>query len=100
MAFKYEIIAIRLEREPIDVDEPFLDLTLRKGRERRLLRFWSPRDLEIERGGPTMTSGLMIRDIRARGLCGLGVEVDDFEASPGVVRFFARAVEEIFAAAG
>lgn len=99
-AWEYEIIGIRLEREPYDGSEPFLDLRLRKGTERRLLRFWSPCELEIERGGPCMTSGLVIRDIRARGLDGLGVMVSDFEASPGSVEFLARTVEAISEEAG
>jgi hypothetical protein len=99
-AWEYEIIGIRLEREPLDGSEPFIDLRLRNGTERRLLRFWSPRELEIERGGPCMTSGLVIRDIRARGLAGLAVMVDDFEASPGSVKFYARTVEAISEEAG
>ena len=93
-AFEYEIVGLRLEREPFDGSEPFLDLTLRRGQERRVLRFWSPQNLEVERGGPTMTSGLVIYDIRARGLDRLGVEVKDFEASHGRVSFVARIVEE------
>jgi len=36
----------------------------------------------------------VIRDIRARGLEGLAVEVADFEATHGKVTFVARAVEE------
>jgi hypothetical protein len=56
--------------------------------------------LEIERGGLCMTSGLVIRDIRARGLAGLGVMVDDFEGSGGAVRFYARTVEAIAEEAG
>jgi hypothetical protein len=47
-----------------------------------------------------MTHGLVIYDIRARGLDRLTVEVDDFEASDGKVRFVARAVEELSATAG
>lgn len=94
-AWRYEIVTFLLERDPEDGSEPYLDLTLRYEHRRRKLRFWSPVDLEIERGGPRMTSGLVIKDIRARGLEGLGVQVDDFEASQGSVRFLARAVEEI-----
>jgi hypothetical protein len=94
-AWEFEIVGFRLEKEPVDEREPFLDLTLKRGDDRRVLRFWSPRDIEIERGGPTMTSGLVIYDIRARGLERLGVQVDDFEASRGSVRFLARAVEDI-----
>jgi GNAT superfamily N-acetyltransferase len=92
-AFEYEIVGLHLEREPADEQEPYLDLVLRRGAERRILRFWSPVDIEIERGGPTMTSGLVIRDIRQRGIAHLGVRVDDFEGTQGAVRFSARAVE-------
>jgi len=42
-----------------------------------------------------MTSGLMIKDLRARGLENVGVAVDDFEASAGAVRFVARSVKVI-----
>jgi hypothetical protein len=99
-AFEYEIIGLRLDREPIDGIEPFLDLTLRRGQHRRVLRFWSPQNLEIERGGPTMTHGLVIYDIRGRGLERLGVEVDDFEGNHGRVSFVARAVDELPVTAG
>lgn len=95
--WRYEIVGLRLEKEPLDGDEPFLDLTLRFGRDRRLLRFWSPVELEIEKGGPVMTSGLVILDISKRGLYRIGVMVTDFEATQGSVRFLARAVEEITA---
>ena len=94
-AWQFEIIGLRLEKDPLEGGEPFLDLTLRRGTGRRMLRFWSPSDLEVERGGPTMTSGLVIRDLRDRGLDGVGVKVDDFEASSGSVRFVARSVEEV-----
>jgi GNAT superfamily N-acetyltransferase len=94
-AFEYEIVGLHLEREPIEEREPFLDLVLRRGAERRVLRFWSPVDIEIERGGPTMTSGLVIRDVRRHGLEKIGVRVDDFEGTQGAVRFSARAVEPL-----
>jgi hypothetical protein len=80
---------------PLAGGEPFLDLTVERRGERRTLRFWSPRDLEIERGGPQNTGGLEILDISARGLDRLAVRVSDFEASPGAVRFVARAVENL-----
>ena len=94
-AWQFEIVGLRLELEPNDVSEPYLDLTLKREQEIRTLRFWSPSDLEIERGGPRMTHGLEILDIRARGLDRIGVKVDDFEASSGSVRFVAREVEEL-----
>lgn len=93
-AWQYRIVGLRLELDPDDDGEPFLDLALRRGAERRVLRFWSPRDLEIERDGPT-SYGLVIHDVRARGLDRIGVRVDDFESSPGAIRFVARAVEEL-----
>ena len=99
-AFEYEIIGLHLEREPLDGSEAYLDLMLRRGPERRLLRFWSPQELEVERGGPTMTGGLVIRDLRGRGLDSIGVKVDDFESSHGSVRFIARAVEDLELRAG
>ena len=99
-SWRFEVVALRLERDPIDGGEPFLDLVLRREHERRTLRFWSPGDLEIERGGPVMTSGLVILDVRARGLAGIGVKVDDFEASRGAVRFVARTVEDVTRSAG
>jgi hypothetical protein len=94
-AWRYEIVGFRLERAPEDGGEPFLDLTLKLGARRKTLRFWSPVDVEIERGGPCMTSGLTIRDLRARGLEHVGVKVDDAEATRGAVRFVARLVEDL-----
>jgi hypothetical protein len=94
-AWRWEIIGFCLERAPEDGGEPFLDLTLRLGVARRRLRFWSPRDIEIERGGPCKTSGLVIKDLLPRGLDGVAVAVDDFEATIGATRFVARAVEAL-----
>jgi hypothetical protein len=59
-ASSYNIVALRIDRVPEDGSEPFLDLTVRRRAERRLLRFWSPQDLEIERGGPTDTGGFRV----------------------------------------
>ncbi len=47
-----------------------------------------------------MTSGLVILDVRGRGLSGIGVMVDDFEGSHGDVRFVARTVEDVTETAG
>jgi len=44
-AISYAIVALRIEREPKDGSEAFLDLTVRRGTERRQLRFWSPQEL-------------------------------------------------------
>jgi len=94
-AIFYRIVALRIERDPEDGSEPFLDLTVRRGAERRLLRFWSPQDLEIERGGPTDTSGFQISDISSSGLEGLNVRVWNCEGSLGAVSFVARRVDDL-----
>ena len=93
-AWRYEITGLHLELAAEDGTEPFLDLTLRRGDDIRRLRFYSPQDLEIERGGP-ISGGLTILDVRSRELDRLGVRVDDFEASPGSLRFWARDVEDV-----
>lgn len=94
-AWEYEIIGINLDFVPDDAGEARLDLKLRKGNTIKMFRFWSPADLEIERGGPCMTHGLVILDLSGRGLENINVQVDDLEASRGSVRFVARAVEEV-----
>lgn len=94
-AWCYEIVGFCLDRRPFDGGEPHLDLTLERGNSRRIFRFWSPRNIEIERGGPCMTSGLVIKDLRSRGMEDIGVEVDDFEGTRGSVRFVARDVVEL-----
>jgi hypothetical protein len=94
-AHTWEIVGLRLERDPQTGHEPFLDLTLRRGGEHVNLRFWSPQDLEIERGGPTNTGGLVIEDISARGWDRIGVRVTDREVTVGAVRFVARAVDRL-----
>jgi hypothetical protein len=90
-AWRYEIVGVNLELAPLDESEPFLDLTVRRGQDRRTLRFFSPRSIEIEEGGP-VSGGLKIVDVSGRGLDGVGVRVDDFEATPGSLRFWARDV--------
>ena len=94
-AISYHIVALHIERDPEDGSEAFLDLTVRRGTERRLLRFWSPRELEIERGGPTNTGGFQIQDISSRGMEDLGVRVYDCEAGGEGVSFLARHVDDL-----
>jgi hypothetical protein len=91
----YEILSLSFYRSPSGEFEPFLNLTLKHGEALRHLRFYSPRELEIEKGFPAKTGGFCIYDVAARGLEGLGVRVGDFEASWGAVRFWAREVVEI-----
>ena len=93
--WEYEILSLGFYQSPSEEFEPFIDLTLKKGDVLRHLRFYSPRELEIEKGFPARTGGFCIYDVSARGLEGLGVRVDDFEANWGAVRFWAREVVEI-----
>ncbi len=88
---------LSLDKEPFDGGEPRLDLVLRRGPDHRILRFWSPVELEIEQGGPANTGGLVLYDLRRRGLDHIGVRVDDSESSRGAIRFLARAVDDITA---
>jgi hypothetical protein len=93
--WEYEIQSLGFYQSPRGEFEPFIDLTLKKGDVLRHLRFYNPRDLEIEKGFPAQTGGICIYDVSARGSEGLGVRVGDFEASWGAVRFWAREVIEI-----
>lgn len=91
---EYRICAMRYEMN-WDDGEPFLDLELRRGDIVRRLRFWSPRDLEIEKWFPVPTGGMEILDVRARQMEGIGVRVGDFEESPGAITFWARDVADL-----
>jgi len=93
-AWRYEIVGLRLELKPQDEAEPFIDLTLELSGERRTLRFYSPRSIEIEKGGP-VSGGLKILDVAGRQLDGIRVHVDDYEARSGSLRFWARDVAPI-----
>lgn len=78
-----------------DISESYIDLHLKKDGELIKLRFWGPRDLEIEKGFPWATGGMFIEDISSHGLESLNIYVGDFEASNGSVTFWARSVEKI-----
>ena len=94
-SWEYEIFTLSFWQWQNGDAEPFIDLTLKKGDVFRHFRFLSPQSLEIEKGFPAKTGGFCILDVSKRGLEGLGVRVDDFEASWGAVRFWAREVIEI-----
>jgi hypothetical protein len=94
-AISYHIVALHIEPDPADGSEAFMDLTVRRGTERRLPRFWSPQELEIERGGPTNTGGFQIQDISSRRMEDLGVRAYDCEAGGEGVSFVARRVDDL-----
>lgn len=87
--WSYEVVGLNFQRGDPD-QEPFVDVTLMRGDERRHLRFLSPHDIQIQGGLPTMSGGLVILDVSGRGMEGLAVMVEDFDAAQGSIRFFAR----------
>ena len=91
--WEYEVVGLNFQQS--DGPEPYLELTLQKGDVIRHLRFLSPQSLEIEEGFPMRTGGLYIADVSARGLDRITIRVDDFEASPGALRFWARTVIDL-----
>lgn len=94
-SWEYEVVSVCFRQSLNDEFEAHLDLTLRNDKDVRHLRFFSPQDIEIEKGFPIKTGGFSIYDVSARGLEKLNIRVDDFEASFGAIRFWARKVEEI-----
>jgi hypothetical protein len=76
----------------LDGTEPYVDLDMHRNAEVRRLRFWSPQQFEIEEGFPCPTHGMIILNVKGRGLERCSVWVTDFEASMGRIRFWARDV--------
>ena len=94
-SWQYEIVSFCFHQSLDQEFETFLDITLSNGDVVRRLRFYSPQDIEVEKGFPRKASGFCIFDVSARGLEKLSVRVDDLEGNWGAVQFWARAVEEI-----
>jgi|GEM_PF-2327871 len=78
-----------------DPSQSFIKMTLKKNAEVVTLQFWQPVNLKIEEGFPYPTRGMVFYDVAAHGLEDIGVEVSDFEASPGSITFSAKFVERI-----
>ena len=81
--------------DPIDADASYLDLVLVKGSERVHLRFHRPVNISIENGFPHATGGMIFYDRSGDGLENIGVEVGDFEALSGAIRFSAKSVTRL-----
>jgi len=88
----YELERIDWRPTPA-IAESFLDLTFRRGTERRRLRFLSPTQVKVDQGFCGQCCGLAIHDIRSRGWDGVRIEVVNFEASPGITFFAADVVD-------
>jgi hypothetical protein len=89
---RYDVVGFNYQLP--DDGEPYIDLTLRRDAVIRRLRFFSPREIEIESGFPGC-SGLQIKDVSANQLTGIRVRVTDFEPSLDAVRFWARDVIDL-----
>ena len=94
-SWDYEVVSFCFKQGLNNEFEAYVDLTLRNESDVRHLRFFSPQNIEIEEGFPIKTGGFSIYDISAKGWDKLNVRVDDFEASRGAIRFWARKVEEL-----
>ena len=93
--WEFDIDLFSYHINPVDAHHSYIDLTLRRERTVRRLRFLGPRHLQIEKGFPTPTRGLCILDVRSRQLEGIGVRVADFESSLGAITFWAREVIDL-----
>lgn len=92
--FEYRVTEFSFHRTLDGSTESYVDLTLQRADTIRRLRFLSPQSISIEDGFPE-GCGMFISDVRHRGLDRLGVRVDDFEASSGAIRFWARTVIDL-----
>jgi hypothetical protein len=91
-AWKHELVGFQYDGL---ADEPYLDLVLRHAETKaiRRLRFLSPSEISIN--GPRMNWGLAIADVRRRQMQDIGVEVYNFENSPGFAQLYARDVVDV-----
>jgi hypothetical protein len=80
--YSWELLEFTYRRAPADHRESFIDMVFKRGDEVRRLRFCSPQQLSIPEGLPN-TFGMVIVDVSARQLEGLGVRVANFEQSYG-----------------
>jgi len=92
--FTYDIVDLNFHRDLDDPSSTWLDLTLQKKDVVRRLRFPKPQSIQIEEGFPS-TPGLCILDVTSRQLDGITVEVGDFEAGGGALKFWAADVIDL-----
>lgn len=93
--WQYQIIGLNYQNPTYQIPDSFIQLTLKRNEEIRHLHFEAPVQLFIEEGFPQMTSGLCFWDVSQDGLQDITILVDDFEASPGKIHFWAKSVREI-----
>ena len=92
---EYDLLEFRYVVNRAAPAESFIDMKLSRQSEEVTLRFWQPVNLSIEAGFPRPTRGMVFYDRRGEWLENIGIEVADFEASPGSILFSARSVERL-----
>ena len=90
----YSIVGLVFFRALDSSEESYLDLTLQRGSDTRRFRFFSPQGIRLEDGFPA-SPGLCFLDVSRRGMEGIRVRVDDFEAGGGGLHFWARNVIDL-----
>jgi hypothetical protein len=92
--WEYSIVGLVFHRTLDSSTEAYLDLTLQRASDTRRFRFFSPQNIRLEDGFPE-SPGLCFLDVSRRGMEGIRVHVDDFEAGGGGLRFWARDVVDL-----
>ena len=92
---QYDVTDFHYHFDKNDPSQSFIRMTLEKNTEVVTLQFWQPVNLQIEKGFPYPTHGMVFYDVTASGLEDIGIEVSDFEASYGSITFSAKFVERV-----
>lgn len=89
----YDLVRIDWKLGPFG-EETFMDLTFKKDRVTRILRFSSPSKVKVDEGYNGQGSGLEILDISRRGWDRKNIMVNNFENSAGIT-FYAADVMDL-----
>jgi hypothetical protein len=92
--FRWTLVEFTYRRDLEEWSRSYIDLVLSRVGVNRRLRFFDPKEVELDRGVPN-SSGLYIRDVSGRGLEGIGVRVGSFEPDWCVPHFWASRVVEV-----
>lgn len=65
--FRWELLEFAYRRDLDDSGQSYVDMVFARDGQRRRLRFYDPRDVEISRGLPN-SGGMCITDVRGRQL--------------------------------
>lgn len=92
--YSWELLEFIYRRDTTDYRQSYIDIVFERFGEVRRLRFFAPQQLSIPEGLPN-TFGMVILDVSARQLEGLGVRVANFEQSYGAPSFWAARVVKV-----